>query len=184
MKKRKIRFNHSWLLTLLDLMLLMLTFFIMLYSMSSPKIKNNNIQMSAQLTNSSSLRRGVHLNYLEQILSQQQFPFIDFPIQKGKSRLSIQIPKDIFTNPQNKQLSTDKEVKLKYLGEILNNISNEMLLQVSIKNADIQDAILQAAVIANKLKEGGYTRNLRIIFQKNPTNDFIQIIIFEQTGDE
>ena len=180
MKKNNARFNHSWLLTLLDLMLLMLTFFIMLYAMSTPKTKNNLLEQKIITAPVATLQRGVHLNYLEQILSQQT----NYKIKKEKNSLSVQIPKSVFVQSRNKQFLPMEEIKLKNLGEILSNISNEMLLQVSSENSNVQEALLQAAVIANKLKEGGYIKNLRIIFQKNSNNDFVQLVIFEQIGDE
>ena len=152
----------------------------MLYAMSSPKIKNNLRDPKMITAPVASLQRGVHLNYLEQILSQQT----NYRIKKEKNSLSVQIPRSILSQTQNKQLISDEGIKLKNLGEILSNISNEMLLQVSAENSNAQDAILQAAVVANKLKEGGYIKNLRIIFQKNSNNNFIHLIIFEQIGDK
>ena len=184
MKKTNRRLNHSWLLTLLDLMLLMLTFFIMLYAMSSPKQKNDDLKGKPISVPVASLQRGVHLNYLEQILSQQTTDLTDYQIKREKNSLLIQIPANIFAQTQNRHLSIKEEIKLKQLGEFLSNVSNEMLLQVSADKLNTQEALLQAAVVANKLKEGGYIKNLPVIFQKNSSNDFIQIIIFEQIGDE
>lgn len=185
MKKKTAYLKHAWLITLMDLMLLMLTFFIMLYSMSSPKKKSPSMIFPAVISSPvATLQRGVHLNYLEQILSQQTSAFENYKITKEGNSLYVQIPSSIFAQTQNRLLLSEEENKLKLLGEILNNISNEMLLQVSSETSDIQEALLLASVIANKLKEGGYLKNLRIIFQKSNKNDFAQIVIFEHIGEE
>ena len=180
MERVKIRHKHFWLLTLMDLMLLMLTLFIMLYTMSSQKGKENTIYQPSVSTPFSALRRSVHLNYLEQILTQQMALFDGYRIKKERNSLLIKLPSFIFSQKEQKKLSILDEIRLKQLGENLANISNEILLQVSSKKTNIQDALSQALIVANKLKEGGYSENLRIIYQDNPTNDFMQIIIFEQ----
>ena len=89
--------KKTWLLTLLDLMLLMLTFFIMLYSMTSPNYQKNNA-LNSLTQPVSTIKRGVHLNYLEQILSNQIQSFDGYRIKKEQKNIQIQIPKIIFAD--------------------------------------------------------------------------------------
>ena len=180
--------KKAWLLTLMDLMLLMLTFFILLYSMSSPVKKEkqeedlfNNVQ---QIDEYPVYPHGIHLNYLEQILAQKIKNFDGYKIYKNKEILYIQIPKRIFEDVKNRSVFEEDKRHIQSLGEQLNNISNKIFLQVSQNIQPTQEALLQASVVANLLKQGGYPFNLRIVQRYNTENDFIQIVIFPNTREE
>ena len=177
--KRKLRTKYPWLVTLLDLMLLMLTFFIMLYSISTPTDKKAIEEKEVQIQHSYS-QRIVNLNYLEQILSQQISSFDGYKIKRFKEVLSIQIPDDIFTDHNKKLLSASDFSRIKKIGSMLSNISNDIFLQISTKNTSLQEVALQAFIIANTMKKGGFENPPKIIYQDNPNNNFIQIVILEQ----
>lgn len=179
--------KKAWLLTLMDLMLLMLTFFILLYSMSSPVQKTSEEQKTfdvQQIDEYPVYPHGVHLNYLEQILAQKIKNFDGYKINKKQEILYIQIPKTIFEDVKNRSVFEEDKRRIQSLGEQLNNISNEIFLQVSQDITPTQEALLQASVVANLLKQGGYPFNLRIVQRYNAENDFIQIVIFPNTREE
>ena len=167
----KLRSKYPWLVTLMDLMLLMLTFFIMLYSISTPTDKKTIKEKTVQIHHSYS-QRIVNLNYLEQILSQQVYSFDGYKIKRFKDVLSIQIPDDIFTDHSKKLLSASDFLRIKNIGTTLSNISNDIFLQISTKNVPLQEAALQAFIIANTMKKGGFENPIKIIFQDNPNNNF------------
>ena len=179
--------KKAWLLTLMDLMLLMLTFFILLYSMSSPVQKTSEEQKTfdvQQIDEYPVYPHGVHLNYLEQILAQKIKNFDGYKINKKQEILYIQIPKTIFEDVKNRSVFEEDKRRIQSLGEQLNNISNKIFLQVSQDITPTQEALLQASVVANLLKQGGYPFNLRIVQRYNAENDFIQIVIFPNTREE
>ena len=168
-------------------MLLMLTFFILLYSMSSPVQKTPEEQKIfdiQQIDEYPVYPHGVHLNYLEQILAQKIKNFDGYKINKKQEILYIQIPKTIFEDVKNRSVFEEDKRRIQSLGEQLNNISNKIFLQVSQDITPTQEALLQASVVANLLKQGGYPFNLRIIQRYNAENDFVQIVIFPNTREE
>ena len=178
MKKNVKKISRFWILTLIDLMLIMLTFFVMLYAMSSPNQIVYKQQVSKEISLKPSLQRGIHLNYLEQILSQFLDSFYGYQISRLKNSLEIIFPDYILKESKQKRLSDMDRLHLQELAEIFSNISNEIILKVGGKNLKTQDALLFGTLIANELKKGGYKNNLKIIHQKD--GDFAQIIILEQ----
>lgn len=172
--------KKAWLLTLMDLMMLMLTFFVLLYSMSTPTAKttNNAFFDNTSLDEYPIYPHGIHINYLEQILAQKIKDFDGYKIYKEAGVLRIQIPQRIFADVKNRIVFDEDKKRIQRLGEQLNNISNKLFLQVGNGVQPTQEALLQASVIANLLKQGGYPFNLRIVQRNDIQNDFIQIVIF------
>ncbi len=171
--------SKAWLITLLDLMTLMLTFFIMIYAMSTPNENIINQSSNPRADAFSSLKRGVHLNYLEQILTQKIAAFDGYEVEQNNSYLYIQLPKDIFEDAKNRKISIHHWRRLQSLGETLNNVSNKIILEVGT-DMPVQEALLQTSAIANALKSGGYLFNLPIRQYKNRFNKFVRIIILPQ----
>ena len=90
-----------------------------------------------------------------------------------------------FMNCAKNRIIFEKDKRyIQSLGEQLNNISNKLFLQVSQTIQPTQEALLQASVVANLLKQGGYPFNLRIVQRDDGQNDFIQIVIFPTTREE
>ena len=178
MKRNVKKISRFWILTLIDLMLIILTFFVMLYAMSSPNQSVYKHQSSKEISLKSSLQRGIHLNYLEQILSQFLASFDDYQIRHLKNSIEITFPEYILKKSKQQRLSDTDRLHLQELAEIFSNISNEIILKIGGKNLKTQDALLFGTLIANELKKGGYKNNLKIIHQKD--DDFAQIIILEQ----
>ncbi len=183
---KNISLQKAWLVTLLDLMTLLLTFFIMLFAMSTmvaPTDENRapfSNQPAPAFNEQAVLHHGINLNYLAQILSQKIDLFEGYQIKNDGFKLTIQLPHTIFEDPVNRQLNLPDKKRLYDLGEQLNNISNKIILKANIKRASTQDALLLAMQVANALLGGGYTSNLRVIQSTDKDNDFIQIVIFSQ----
>lgn len=183
---KNISLQKAWLVTLLDLMTLLLTFFIMLFAMSTmvaPTDENRapfSNQPAPVFNEQAVLHHGINLNYLAQILSQKIDLFEGYQIKNDGFKLTIQLPQTIFEDPVNRQLNLPDKKRLYDLGEQLNNISNKIILKANIKRASTQDALLLAMQVANALLGGGYTSNLRVIQSTDKDNDFIQIVIFSQ----
>ncbi|MBO5997791.1 MAG: hypothetical protein J6P93_04630 [Alphaproteobacteria bacterium] len=191
MKKTPFSFSavqkKAWLLTLLDLMMLMLTFFILLYSMSTPTSKITkkeaffeNIHFDEYPVHP----HGIHLNYLEQILAQKIKGFDGYRLYQKNGMLYVQIPQNIFEDVDKRIIFEKDKKHIQSLGEQLNNISNKIFLQVSSNIQPTQEALLQASVVANLLKQGGYPFNLRIVQRDDTENDYIQIVIFPNTRED
>ena len=177
--------KKAWMLTLTDLMMLMLTFFILLYSMSTPESKNDNAFFKGiSLDEYPVYSHGVHLNYLGQILAQKIKNYEGYRIYQEQGILYVQIPKKIFEDTKNRVVSVEDKKRIEGLGEQLNNIPNKIFLQVSQSIQPTQEALLEASVVANLLKQGGYPFNLRIVQQKDSKNEFIQIVIFPNARSE
>ena len=183
---KNISLQKAWLVTLLDLMTLLLTFFIMLFAMSTmvaPTDENRApfSNPSAPAFNEQAiLHHGINLNYLAQILSQKIDLFEGYQIKNDGFELTIQLTQTIFEDPVNRQINLLDKKRLYDLGEQLNNISNKIILKANIKGASTQEALLLAMQVANALLGGGYTSNLRVIQSSDKDNDFIQIVIFSQ----
>ncbi|MBE6450032.1 MAG: hypothetical protein E7013_05045 [Alphaproteobacteria bacterium] len=177
--KKIFRLKNAWLLTLLDLMLLVLTFFIMLYSMRTSDISQPT-QFGTQKQPISTIKRGVNLNYLEQILSQQVQFFDGYKIKKEADHIQIQIPEIVFSNIQKRTITALNEARLQNLGQTLAHVSNKIRLEVNSKKINSQDALLLGMSIANQLKDGGCLSNFRIVSYDDLENPFIQLLIFEQ----
>ena len=178
--------QKAWLLTLMDLMMLMLTFFVLLYSMSTPTLKGdkNAFLKELSLDEYPIYSHGVHLNYLGQILAQKIRNFEGYQIHQKQGTLYIRIPQRIFEDVKNRVVFEEDKKHIESLGEQLNNISNKVHLHVAQTIQPTQEALLQASVVANLLKQGGYPFNLRIVQRNDNDNGFIQIVIFPNTRSE
>ena len=99
-------------------------------------------------------------------------------------RLYIRIPQRIFEDVKNRVVFEEDKKHIESLGEQLNNISNKVHLHVAQTIQPTQEALLQASVVANLLKQGGYPFNLRIVQRNDNDNGFIQIVIFPNTRSE
>jgi len=140
--------KKAWLVTFTDLVSLMLTFFVLLFSMSSVQVdrweemidtlsrtlnpnKEEAVSAPTAQYNISTVfrRRAINLDYLEAVLADKMFA--DDILQQarlflGEDRLIISLPGDLFFQPGNAILSEKAKQALFVLGGILRNVNNQV----------------------------------------------------------
>jgi len=140
--------KKAWLVTFTDLVSLMLTFFVLLFSMSSVQVDrweemidtlsktlNPNRQESvstptAQYNISTVFRRrAINLDYLEAVLADKMHTdeiLKEARLFLGEDRLVISLPGDLFFQSGNAVLSEKAKQALFVLGGILRNVNNQI----------------------------------------------------------
>ena len=140
--------SKAWMVTFTDLVSLMLTFFVLLFSMSSVKVdkwdeminalsKSLNPQIEKRITqptaqfNISTIfkRRSINLEYLQAVLEDKVTP--DTILGKTTmvlhdDRLVISLPGDLFFQPGQALLSEAAREALFELGGVLRNVDNQI----------------------------------------------------------
>jgi chemotaxis protein MotB len=142
------KIDQSWMLTFTDLVSLMLTFFVLLFSMSVVKVEAwNNIvsalsqsfkpsERGAQTEATSSfdistlsMRRAINLDYLTSVLSKAMASdelLKNSQLMRLEDRLVIGLPGDRLFQADNAVLSKDANKALSNLGGVLRNIGNQI----------------------------------------------------------
>lgn len=140
--------DQSWMLIFTDLVSLMLTFFVLLFSMSAPKADawNNIVSALSQSLKPSdrlsqteaassfdistlSMRRAINLNYLASVLEKAMTSdklLKNAQLMRFEDRLVIGLPGDRLFNSNDAVLSNDAKKALSNLGSILKNIGNQI----------------------------------------------------------
>jgi len=140
--------SKAWMVTFTDLVSLMLTFFVLLFSMSSVKVdkwdeminalsKSLNPQIEERITqptaqfNISTVfrRRAINLEYLQAVLEDKVTP--DSILGKTtmvlhEDRLVISLPGDLFFQPGKALLSEEAREALFELGGVMRNVDNQI----------------------------------------------------------
>ena len=140
--------DHAWMITFTDLVSLMLTFFVLLFSMSAVKVDawNNIVSALSQSLKASertaqskaassfdistlSMRRAINLDYLTSVLNKAMAS--DELLKKSQlmrleDRLVIGLPGDRLFQAGNAVLSKDANKALSNLGGVLRNIGNQI----------------------------------------------------------
>ncbi len=138
--------SKAWMVTFTDLVSLMLTFFVLLFSMSSVKVdkwdeminalsKSLNPQLEERVTqptaqfNISTVfqKRAINLEYLHAVIEEKVEP--GSVLSKSKlelldDRLVISLPGDLFFKPGSAVLSKSAQEAMFELGGILRNVDN------------------------------------------------------------
>lgn len=137
-----------WLITFTDVMALMLTFFVLLYAMSSPqkdKWEKITTSLGTQFTKQFSrpfhngdqdtinidrisTTRALDLKYLKTLIDQyiKQEGLKDFRINQQKKRLVISLPSDLLFESGSADIETDAKKSIFSLGGILSRIHNRI----------------------------------------------------------
>ena len=140
--------NQSWMLIFTDLVSLMLTFFVLLFSMSAPKVDawNNVVSALAQSLKPSerlsqseaassfdistlSMRRAINLDYLASVLEKAMASdelLKNAQLMRFEDRLVIGLPGDRLFKSNDAVLSVAARKALSNLGGILRNIGNQI----------------------------------------------------------
>lgn len=190
--------KNFWLLTFTDLISLMLTFFVMLFAMSSdtqlPHSSNsyvtfahrtpNSEQKTFELTNQFG-RRIVNLDYLYFFLKDKLSDIPNIPLYLHDDALALSLPSDVFIDNQVDGLKSTAFKTLHKIGYLLNNLSNEIyVITTAPKNIP---ALSFSAVIANELKNGGYAEFIPVFSKIDDTlsSQRIEIVIspYQKEGE-
>ena len=140
--------NTMWMVTFTDLVSLMLTFFVMLFAMSSVKVDRwdtmvdtlsqslnpESVKTVARTTTSFNIatifrKRAINLDYLTVVLEETvaKDPLLkDSRIQKLQDRLVIALPGDILFQPGRALMTERAGQALFSLGGVLRNIGNQI----------------------------------------------------------
>ncbi|MCW9033378.1 MAG: flagellar motor protein MotB [Alphaproteobacteria bacterium] len=138
--------SKAWMVTFTDLVSLMLTFFVLLFSMSSVKVdkwdeminalsKSLNPQLEERVTqptaqfNISTVfrKRAINLEYLHAVIEEKLEPGSALSKTELKlldDRLVISLPGDLFFNPGSAVLSKAAQEAMFELGGVLRNVDN------------------------------------------------------------
>jgi len=138
----------AWMITFTDLVSLMLTFFVLLFSMSSIKVDrwNDVIDALSQSLNPSSTKaqssatssfniatlfrkRAINLDYLSSVLEEavaNDELLASSQLMRLEDRLVIALPGDLLFQPGNAVLADDAKKALFNLGGVLRNIGNQI----------------------------------------------------------
>ena len=142
------KIDQSWMLTFTDLVSLMLTFFVLLFSMSVVKVEawNNIVSALSQSFKPSergvqteatssfdistlSMRRAINLDYLTSVLNKAMASdelLKNSQLMRLEDRLVIGLPGDRLFQADNAVLSKDANKALSNLGGVLRNIGNQI----------------------------------------------------------
>jgi chemotaxis protein MotB len=140
--------DQSWMLIFTDLVSLMLTFFVLLFSMSVVKVEawNNIVSAMSQSLKPSestaqskaassfdistlSMRRAINLDYLASVLEKAMASdklLKNAQLMRLEDRLVIGLPGDRLFQSNNAVLSVDARKALSNLGGVLRNIGNQI----------------------------------------------------------
>ena len=164
-QKRK----QIWLVSLLDLITLVLCFFVMLYSMSSPNWKNKSTAMPSELNGYIAQivppRRAVNLNYLNQILC--EYVASDFNGDNIRILLSDEVL---------------NRLDLSLLATPLNSITNQIFIEVESSLAHSETSLLKGLELANAFKQNGLSSPLTVVIKPAPTDGDIYLVISDKQG--
>ncbi len=147
---RKEEKKGAWLLTFTDLVSLLLTFFVMLFSMAAVQIdkwdaitdslsttlnpqKTETVATATADYNISTVfrKRAINLEYLQAVLQekvQEDKILSRTMIQLLDDRLLISLPGDLLFVSGSKQLSTRAKETMEKLGDVLRHVSNQIVI--------------------------------------------------------
>ena len=185
--------TRIWMITFADLVSLLLTFFIMLYAMSSINMENwHKVANNAELNRPESAigsegvvparyalaellyRRAVDLHYLQAVLEEAikgDAALQGARIQLHEDRLVVSLPADYLFASAQARVAPQGEKVLFSLGGVLRNISNKInIVGYSSPSKAQQDgaegwklSLSRASVVADSLKRSGYARDIGIV---------------------
>lgn len=161
--------KQIWLVSLLDLITLVLCFFVMLYSMSSPNWKNESPAMPSELNDYIAQivppRRAVNLNYLNQILG--EYVASDF----NGDNIRILLSDEVLSRLDLSLLSTP-----------LNSVTNQIFIEVPASLAHAEAGLLKGLKLANDFKQKGLLSPLTVVIKPSATDGDIYLIISDKQG--
>ena len=171
-----------WLVSFTDVVALMLTFFVLIFSMSSPSVQtfnetvtvmteNSNTEMGApdyagsmaQLELSRDMKSSaLSLSYLESLL-QDKLERIQDESPRLKELKLIRTDSDLFIAvPGN--LIRNKQDELRPLSEMLSRLNNDIVIYAPANPAKrtFAQSLMKAAAMAKILNELGYSRKIAV----------------------
>ena len=144
------RQNNSWLVTFTDMVLLVLTFFVLLFSMSSVKgdewekmidalsqaLNPTRVEDVAKPTArhniaTASLKRSTNLDYLSSVLEETvgaDAALAETSIERMEDYMIVMLPGDLLFAPGRAVLSDKARQMLFSLGGVLRNVDNEVMV--------------------------------------------------------
>lgn len=154
-----------WLIIFTDMMSLLLTFFVLIYSMSEPKSSASGIKKETiYALSNTGLSRGAELQYLTKIIPQHVS--YDYEIKDNSLRISI----PYYENFEQEE----KQNQIEKITLFLNNISNNVYVLHKSKN--IEFSLLKGSHLANLLYRFGYVNTLPIMYQESDEEKLYIII--------
>ena len=184
--------KKAWLLTFTDLMTLLLTFFVMLYAMGTPKLyggvnkeqnpfigfseENNKLTLSVKPT---FMKRGVNLAYLHKVLSDERIHLPEYQFTLLNDELILRLPISIFMDQDKMVIHDVFRQNIRELGYLLNNLSNKIAV-VGLTPSELEKGISFAASVSNELRKGGYKDDIPVLAHENKLLETpqIEIIIY------
>ncbi len=172
--------KRAWLITFTDLMTLLLTFFVMLFAMGSPKLykhpileqtpfiglndgENDKFTLSLKPT---FMKRGVNLTYLYKVLSDERINMPEYKFSLSNDELILSLPITVFVDQEKMIMHEIFQKNIQELGYLLNNLSNKIAV-ISSTSSDLEQGISHAACISNELKKGGYKDDIPVFAHEN-----------------
>ncbi len=184
--------NKAWVLTFTDLVSLLLTFFVMLFAMSTPpNLKTSPEILLVQGLSSSNTslvqtfpKRSVNLDYLYHVLLEKPLQIKDASLQLEKDTLILSLPITVSSDPSEFISDSDQTENIQSLGYILNNLSNKIAIRTTSDLNNIEQALGFSAQIANLLKQGGYVDAIPVYaFLGLEEKPYIDILIYPYTKE-
>ncbi len=185
--------SQIWMVTFADLVSLLLTFFIMLYAMSSismekwDKVTDNKELNRSEAAESSEgvsgtryaladllYRRAVELHYLQAVLEEAMKG--DGTLQGARvklqdDRLVVSLPVDFLFASTETRIASQGEKVLFSLGGVLRSISNKInVVSYSTFSRTLQEgaaswelSLARASAVADSLRKSGYSQEIGIV---------------------
>lgn len=185
--------TRIWIVIFADLVSLLLTFFIMLYAMSSI-----NMEKWARITDTEGIRRtddvpgsenvvtarhalaellyerAVDLRYLQAVLEETvkgDAALQGTHVRRVDSRLEVVLPVEFLFESEQTTIEPQGEKVLFHLGGVLRNISNKISVVSSFSHAQpVQGessgwrmSLTRASVVASSLRTSGYLREMNVV---------------------
>ncbi|MAH05057.1 MAG: hypothetical protein CL561_05835 [Alphaproteobacteria bacterium] len=151
--------GSAWLITFTDIMALMLTFFVLLFSMSVPDeglfdetptrtldanrfLGHRNFSGEQDRTSVANrpVQAGLNLNYLSSLIKQAaaEYPSIrGLEVLNNSDRLVLVLPRDVQFEEGRAELSEEGKIVLKDIAGVLRNVDNQIIV---VGHADSQGA--------------------------------------------
>lgn len=183
-EETQLRATGAWLITFADLILLILTFFVMMYSMSSPRIDAWTSMIDGLSTRPDPLvaepmpettaryaiapalvRHSANLRYLEAVLNQaiaEDAALAGLRVSLGDEQLVISLPGALAFAPGAVTPTAGGEQTLMALASVLSRIGNRVAVggMATVAEAPDGDAwtlsLQRAAAVAKALRRAGY----------------------------
>lgn len=183
-EETQVRATGAWMITFADLILLILTFFVMMYSMSSPRIDAWNSLVEGLSTRPDPLvsqpvaepsaryaiapaliRRSANLNYLEAVFDQAiaEDPALKgVTVRLGDDRLMVSLPGALTFRPGAVRPEDGSDAAITALATLLSRIDNRVAVAGYATQDESPDmdawslSLARAGSVAQSLRQSGY----------------------------